>query len=47
MYGSPDGSRTLTAGLTTGDAPMNPAEVFPKALDGLVREVFGAGRTTS
>lgn len=46
MYSSPDGSRTLTAGLTTGDAPMNPAEVFPKALDGLVREVFGAGRTT-
>src|SRR5205085_10541267 len=29
MYSSPDGSRTMTAGLTTGDAPIGPAEVFP------------------
>ncbi|GAB7188479.1 serine hydrolase domain-containing protein [Kitasatospora sp. Ki12] len=40
MYSSPDGRRTLTAGLTTGDAEMNPAEVFPVALDRLVKAVF-------
>lgn len=40
MYSSPDGSKTLTAGLTMGDAPINPAEVFPAALDTLVRTVF-------
>lgn len=40
MYSTPDGSKTLTAGLTTGDAAINPAEVFPQALDALVREVF-------
>ena len=40
MYSTPDGSKTLTAGLTTGDAAVNPAEVFPKALDTLVKEVF-------
>jgi D-alanyl-D-alanine carboxypeptidase len=42
MYSTPDGSRTLTAGLTTGDAAVNPAEVLPKALDTLVKEVFCA-----
>ncbi|MFI5938517.1 serine hydrolase domain-containing protein [Actinoplanes sp. NPDC051494] len=40
MYSTPDGSRTLTAGLTMGDAVINPAEVFPAALDTLVRAVF-------
>ncbi|GAA2484144.1 serine hydrolase domain-containing protein [Winogradskya humida] len=40
MYSTPDGTRTLTAGLTMGDAPINPAEVFPQALDTLVRAVF-------
>ncbi|GAA2557114.1 serine hydrolase domain-containing protein [Winogradskya consettensis] len=40
MYSTPDGSRTLTAGLTMGDAAINPAEVFPQALDALVRAVF-------
>ncbi|MEU9048678.1 MULTISPECIES: hypothetical protein [unclassified Kitasatospora] len=45
MYSTPDGSRTLTAGLTTGDAEVNPAEVFPKALDGLVKAVLGNGRS--
>lgn len=40
MYSTPDGSRTMTAGLTTGDAPIDPAEVFPEALDALVKRVF-------
>jgi len=40
MYSTPDGSRTMTAGLTTGDAAIDPAEVFPPALDALVRKVF-------
>ncbi len=42
MYSSPDGSRTMTAGLTMGDAPHDPAEFFPRALDTLVRTVFTA-----
>ncbi|SDT54591.1 serine hydrolase domain-containing protein [Actinoplanes derwentensis] len=40
MYSSPDGSRTLTAGITMGDAEADPAEIFPQALDTLVRAVF-------
>lgn len=40
MYSTPDGSKTLTAGLHTGQAPIDPAEVFPQALDTLVRAVF-------
>ncbi|WP_045745500.1 serine hydrolase domain-containing protein [Actinoplanes rectilineatus] len=40
MYSSPDGSTILTAGLTMGDAPHDPAEFFPQALDTLVRTVF-------
>ncbi|MEU6236921.1 serine hydrolase domain-containing protein [Kitasatospora sp. NPDC047058] len=36
MYSTPDGSRTLTAGLTTGDTAFD----FSTALDGLVKEVF-------
>ncbi|WP_025618166.1 serine hydrolase domain-containing protein [Salinispora cortesiana] len=41
MYSTPDGRRTMTAGLTTGDAPTNPAEALPPALDTLVKTVFG------
>ncbi|WP_030275960.1 serine hydrolase domain-containing protein [Streptomyces sp. NRRL B-24484] len=44
MIASPDGSRTLTAGLTTGDAAVDPAQAFPAALDRLIRTVFGSGR---
>ncbi len=40
MISSPDGSRTLTAGLTTGDSASNPAETFPQALDALIKAVF-------
>ncbi|MEU8516417.1 hypothetical protein AB0C76_33260 [Kitasatospora sp. NPDC048722] len=47
MYSSPDGSRTLTASLTTGDAELDfaaTAEAFRKAQQRLVEEVFGSGR---
>ncbi|OEJ34997.1 hypothetical protein [Streptomyces subrutilus] len=44
MYSTPDGGKTLTAGLTTGDAAVDPAQAFPEALDSLVKEVFGGGR---
>ncbi|MEU4604965.1 serine hydrolase domain-containing protein [Kribbella sp. NPDC023972] len=40
MYSSADGSRTLTAGVTTGDAPIDPANAFPTAVDKLVKQVF-------
>nr|SBO91447.1 D-alanyl-D-alanine carboxypeptidase [Nonomuraea gerenzanensis] len=40
MYSSLDGSRTLTASLTSGDADVNVGAVFPGLLDGLVKEVF-------
>ncbi|WP_396136922.1 MULTISPECIES: serine hydrolase domain-containing protein [unclassified Amycolatopsis] len=39
MIGTPDGSRTLTATLTTGES--DPAGVFPAALGGLIGAVFG------
>jgi D-alanyl-D-alanine carboxypeptidase len=40
MISTPDGRKTMTAGLTTGDAETNPAEVIPKVLDRLIRAVF-------
>ncbi|WP_407654755.1 serine hydrolase domain-containing protein [Actinomadura luzonensis] len=40
MYSTPDGSRTLTASLTMGDAAIDLGTVFPKALDRLVKAVF-------
>ncbi|MCF6426279.1 MULTISPECIES: serine hydrolase [Amycolatopsis] len=40
MISTPDGSRTLTATLTTGEA--DPAEVFPAALGALIMSVFGS-----
>jgi D-alanyl-D-alanine carboxypeptidase len=40
MYSTPDGSKTLTASLTTGDAAIDPAAEFPAALDKLFRAVF-------
>ncbi|MFC4117121.1 serine hydrolase domain-containing protein [Nonomuraea zeae] len=43
MYSTPDGSKTLTASLTSGDADIDVMEVFPKALAKLVQEVFGGG----
>ncbi|MFJ9415139.1 serine hydrolase domain-containing protein [Streptomyces sp. NPDC101227] len=44
MISTPDGSKTLTAGFTTGDSAANPAQEFPKALDRLIKEVFGSGQ---
>ncbi|MGI5473107.1 serine hydrolase domain-containing protein [Streptomyces sp. CA-132043] len=40
MISTPDGSKTLTAGLTTGDAASNPAVVIQEALDRLIKAVF-------
>ncbi|MFF2143096.1 serine hydrolase domain-containing protein [Kitasatospora sp. NPDC058190] len=40
MIATPDGSTTLTAGLTTGDSDADPAQEFPKALDRLIKAVF-------
>ncbi|OUC97054.1 serine hydrolase domain-containing protein [Streptosporangium minutum] len=44
MYSTPDGSKTLTASITTGDAAIDQAQMFPKALDKLVKEVFCGGK---
>ncbi|MFC0626721.1 serine hydrolase domain-containing protein [Kribbella deserti] len=43
MYSTADGSKTMTASITTGDAPVNPAEIFPTALKTLVDETFCDG----
>ncbi|MFC4117986.1 hypothetical protein [Nonomuraea zeae] len=45
MYSSPDGKKTMTASITTGDAANNPAQDFPKMLDGLIKAVFCGGQT--
>lgn len=45
MYSSPDGSRTMTASITMGDAPIDPVAVFPGALDKLFNTVFCGGQT--
>nr|WP_318306270.1 serine hydrolase domain-containing protein [Amycolatopsis sp. MEP2-6] len=42
MISTPDGSKTLTATLTTGDS--DPAGVFPTALGALITAVFGDGQ---
>ncbi|MER5327177.1 serine hydrolase domain-containing protein, partial [Streptosporangium roseum] len=44
MYSTPDGKKTLTASITTGDAAIDPAQVFPKALDKLLKDVFCGGQ---
>lgn len=43
MYSTPDGSTTLTASITLGDADVDVAVEYPKALDKLLGEVFCAG----
>ncbi|MDR7280901.1 serine hydrolase domain-containing protein [Catenuloplanes atrovinosus] len=40
MYSTPDATTTMTAGITMGDAPINPAEIFPTALNTLIRTIF-------
>ncbi|MGW0194294.1 serine hydrolase domain-containing protein [Nonomuraea sp. NPDC003201] len=44
MYSTPDGSKVLTASLTSGDTAVDTATVFPKALNRLINEVFCDGR---
>ncbi|WP_250564255.1 serine hydrolase domain-containing protein [Sphaerisporangium fuscum] len=44
MYSTPDGSKTLTASITMGDAAIDQAVVFPKALNRLIKEVFCDGQ---
>ncbi|MFB9888651.1 serine hydrolase domain-containing protein [Planobispora takensis] len=46
MYSSPDGSKTLTASLTVGDAAFDLA-TYPKLLDGLVKAAFCGGQAAS
>ncbi|GAA3040443.1 serine hydrolase domain-containing protein [Streptosporangium longisporum] len=40
MYSTPDGRKTMIASITLGDAAIDQAQVFPKALDRLLKEVF-------
>ncbi|MCA2223026.1 serine hydrolase domain-containing protein [Nonomuraea aurantiaca] len=40
MYSTPDGSKTLTASLTMGDAAIDQSVVFPQALDKIIKAVF-------
>ncbi|MCG5215897.1 hypothetical protein [Streptosporangium sp. KLBMP 9127] len=42
MYSTSDG-KTLTASIATGDAAIDQAQVFPKALGKLLNEVFCGG----
>ncbi|WP_433370057.1 serine hydrolase domain-containing protein [Streptosporangium sp. CA-115845] len=44
IYSTPDGKKTMAASITTGDAAIDPAQVFPKALDKLLKEVFCGGK---
>jgi D-alanyl-D-alanine carboxypeptidase len=45
MYSTPDGGKTLTAGLTyVDDAALSMAEAFQEATQRLVEEVFGGGQ---
>jgi D-alanyl-D-alanine carboxypeptidase len=43
---SPDGSKTLTASLTAGDAAFDLAK-YPKMLDALVKAAFCGGQAGS
>ncbi|MFJ6671192.1 serine hydrolase domain-containing protein [Actinosynnema sp. NPDC091369] len=44
VYGTPDGSRTLTASITGGDTDVDLVAAYPRALDDLLTEVFCGGR---
>ncbi|GAA3656860.1 serine hydrolase domain-containing protein [Nonomuraea antimicrobica] len=46
MYSTPDGSKTLTASLTAGDAAFDMA-TYPKMLDGLVKAALCGGQAGS
>lgn len=40
MYSSADGKKTMTVSLTTGDADVDPAALYPKLVGSLLNEVF-------
>ncbi|MEU7005109.1 serine hydrolase domain-containing protein [Nonomuraea sp. NPDC046570] len=44
MYSSLDGKKTMTASITTGDAAADPAAVYPKLVERLLKEVFCGGK---
>ncbi|SMD00379.1 serine hydrolase domain-containing protein [Kibdelosporangium aridum] len=44
MMSTPDGSKMLTASVTMGDAAIDPATEYRKALDGLLKTVFCGGQ---
>ncbi|MGP4102927.1 serine hydrolase domain-containing protein, partial [Nonomuraea sp. KM90] len=46
MYSSPDGKKTLTASVTTGDRAGDVA-AFPELLDNLLKEVFCGARSAN
>ena len=46
MYSSPDGKKTLTASVTTGDRAGDVA-AFPKLLDNLLKEVFCGAKSAN
>ncbi|MFI9507467.1 serine hydrolase domain-containing protein [Nocardia sp. NPDC052566] len=45
MYSSSDGSKTLTASVTMGDAAIDAATAFPKSTQRLIDEVFCGGKS--
>ncbi|MET7334862.1 hypothetical protein [Nonomuraea sp. NPDC005650] len=47
MYSTPDGKTTMTASLTSGDAAVDAAKEFPKALNNLLKRVFCDGKTAN
>ncbi|PZG03147.1 serine hydrolase domain-containing protein [Nonomuraea aridisoli] len=47
MYSTPDGKKTMTASITSGDAAMDVATEFPKALNDLIDAVFCDGQAAS
>ncbi|TDO54746.1 D-alanyl-D-alanine carboxypeptidase [Kribbella sp. VKM Ac-2527] len=44
MYSTADGSKTLTASITMGDAAIDPASAYQKALPELLKQVFCDGQ---
>ena len=40
MYSTPDGSKTLTASITSGDSPTDPIAQFPTLLTTLITQTF-------
>lgn len=47
MYSTADGSKTLTASITMGDADIDPATAYQKALPELLKQVFCAEQTAN